>query len=722
MTETHNWLDGLNDRQREAVLYFDSPLLVLAGAGSGKTRVLTYKIAYIVNELRKSPYNIFAVTFTNKAANEMKERVEHLINRDMKGMWIGTFHSMCVRMIRMYRRQKGEDSSFTIYDADDALSIIKRIMKDKNISERTEPRTVCKTISALKSKMVSPEEYLSYTESPIQRDIATVYAEYERMLKKNNGLDFDSILVESVKILKTDEPFKEQMRGIFKYILVDEYQDTNYVQYVLLRELCSPEASITVVGDDDQSIYGFRGAEIGNILNFEKDFQGTKIVKLEQNYRSTMNILDCASDMIANNRKRKEKRLWSDAERGMPVIVRGFNDERGEAEYVFENIALGLASRNAKLSNTAVLYRTNAQSRAFEEVFRKHNLPYTVIGGMKFFERKEIKDILAYLNILVNPSDEYSFRRIYNVPRRGIGEKSYQAIVEVARENGISTYSLITECENYIRNIPPTCHRGVRALSKLFKEMQEFLPNAYDAVMNVIKMTGYNEMLDALDELEKISRKENVQELANSAFEFCEGADDPHLKYYLDMISLYTDIDAYKDENDLLPIMTVHNAKGLEFDTVFITGVEEGIFPHRNSFMSETGIEEERRLMYVAMTRARMNLHISYARSRHTFGSYVASGVSRFIGELPQEHIDEMRTSLRMQEPAPAPLRDAGSKAEKKRDIDKLTINDKINHPTLGKGTVKGLKGSGDDLIAIIQFRNGDTKKIYVKYANMKKE
>jgi len=564
---------------------------------------------------------------------------------------------------------------------------------------------------------VTPDEFLSYAETTMQSDIASVYKEYEALLKKNNGLDFDSILVEAVDILKKNKNFKEQMRGVFKYILVDEYQDTNYVQYILLRELFAPDSSITVVGDDDQSIYGFRGAEIGNILNFEKDYPGTKTVKLEQNYRSTMNILDCASDVISNNRKRKEKRLWSEAERGSRVLVRGFDDERDEAEFVFDNIAKVMNEQKEKLSNMAVLYRTNAQSRAFEEVFRKHNLPYTVIGGMKFFERKEIKDVLAYLNLLVNPTDEYSMRRIYNVPRRGIGEKSYQAIVATAKENSISTYEVITNFEQYMHLLPPLCHKGVRNFASVIQEMQSYLGNAYEAVSNLVRVINYGGMLDLLDELEKISRKENVQELINSAFEFSDGADDPHLKYYLDMISLYTDIDAYKDENELLPIMTVHNAKGLEFNTVFITGVEEGIFPHRNSLMSETGVEEERRLMYVAMTRARKNLFISYARSRHTFGSYVASGISRFINELPEEHIDGMYAS-RLIDPPVIHL----EKKEEKRDIDKLSINDKINHPTLGRGVVKGLKGSGDDLIANVQFRSGDTKKIYVKYANMKKE
>ena len=710
----NNTLTGsLNEKQVEAVKYFDSPLLILAGAGSGKTRVLTRKIAYIIDELNESPYSIFAVTFTNKAANEMKERVDGLVDVPVRGLWIGTFHSMSVRMIKMYRRQAGLNSSFTIYDNADSKSLVKKIIREKNY-ERLNPRHVRRIISNLKNKMITPRQYRHMTENRIQEFIYDVYSAYEDYLSENNALDFDSLLLESYSILRDNKQFRKRLQHMFKYILVDEYQDTNKVQYELLKLLYSGDNHIAVVGDDDQSIYGFRGAEVKNILNFDNDFPGTKVVKLEQNYRSTEKILKAASTVIAHNMERKGKTLWSDLGKGEDVMLVRTADERREAQFVAEKVN-AMRQTGVSLSEIAVLYRTNAQSRPIEEMFRKMDIPYTVIGGVKFFERKEVKDILAYLNILVNPDDEYSLLRIINVPRRGIGKKGIENLMEIKSQTGRTLYEIIINCSEYKDMIPARTYSGVENLAGILSQLAEFTEHAGMAVEKTVEKSGYRDFLNISGEIEAITRKENIQELINSAYEFAESSEDASLADYLDTVSLFTDMDNYSDEEKRVVVMTSHNAKGLEFDTVFITGMEEQLFPHINSYDKEGGMEEERRLFYVAITRARKNLFITYADMRNRFGTTNYNGPSRFLNELP---VDGVKNAEKRRKKRKRPT----LQFKKKRGGSSVfSVNDAVIHPHWGRGRVKGIKGRGDSTIVIIEFPGLGTKKVYLKYANLKR-
>lgn len=713
------FLDSLNDMQKEAVLYFDSPLLILAGAGSGKTRVLTHKIAYIIDSLGNSPYSVLAVTFTNKAANEMKQRVEHMLNRQIQGMWIGTFHSMCVRMIRKYRKENGLNYNFTIYDALDARNIIKKIIKDSGYEEDLNLKATVRTISNLKNKLISPSTYASIAENEMQEKVFEIYDKYEKFLTENNGLDFDSLLKETVRIMQDDETFRKKLAGSFTHILVDEYQDTNYAQYLLLK-LLSMNNHITVVGDDDQSIYAFRGADIRNILDFEKDFRDTHIIKLEQNYRSTGNILDAASGLIACNRERKGKTLWSGFKNGDKVHIVNAADEKDEANFVVSTIQ-ELNEQGIRLSDCTLLYRTNAQSRPFEEVLRRRGISYKVIGGTKFFERREIKDILAYLSVCVNHLDNVSLLRVINVPKRGIGKKGEETIVGICQENGISVHELIMNYEKYDA-IPASSLNGMKNLRKIFGRLEDLKDDAEEAVIQAIEITGYNDYLGLESPADAISRRENLQELINSAGEFKKNSDEDSLEDYINMISLFTDIDEKTDADDIVSMMTVHNAKGLEFDNVFVTGLEEGLFPHINSFESEAGIEEERRLMYVAMTRARKGLYLTHCSMRSMYGRSSMTDVSRFIREIPMKSSDTasyVNGSLYREEKTE---RMAKGPVKVKHDDAQLGINDRIIHPYWGVGTIKGIKGSGDNMIAIIRFITGETKKIYVKYANLQKK
>lgn len=717
-----NLTDSLNEMQKEAVLYFDNPLLILAGAGSGKTRVLTHKIAFIIDRLGHSPYSVLAVTFTNKAANEMKDRVEELLGRNVQGMWIGTFHSMCVRMIRKYRKENGLNYNFTIYDAIDARNMIKKLIKDSGYEEDLNLKATVRTISNLKNKLITPSTYASMTENKVQEQVYEIYDKYEKFLAQNNGLDFDSLLQETVRILQTDEKFRYKLSGSFSHILVDEYQDTNYAQYLLLKLLYNNN-HITVVGDDDQSIYAFRGADIRNILDFEKDFPKTHVIKLEQNYRSMGNILDAASGLIACNKERKGKTLWSGFKKGDKVHIVNASDEKDEANFAVHTIQ-ALNEKGIDFSQCTLLYRTNAQSRPFEEVFRRRGISYKVIGGMKFFERREIKDILAYLAVAVNSKDNVSLLRVINVPRRGIGKKGEETIVNICAEHGISVYELVMDHEKYADEIPSSSMNGIKNLNRIFNAISEVTDDAEEAVIKTIEASGYNQYLDLESAADAISRKENLQELINSAHEFTSNSEGITLEDYLNMISLFTDIDEKNDEEDAVPMMTVHNAKGLEFDYVFVTGLEEGLFPHINSFDSNAGIEEERRLMYVAMTRARKGLYLTYCSMRSMYGRSSMTDVSRFIKEVPMDCSDTatyVNGSLYNEEKAERAAR-SEIKPEIKKQSGEFAINDRIVHPYWGEGTVKGLKGSGENLIAIIRFITGETKKIYVKYANMQKK
>ncbi|MGE3063319.1 MAG: ATP-dependent helicase [bacterium] len=723
-------LSNLNDKQNEAVLYFDSPLLVLAGAGSGKTRVLTHKIAYIIKELGISPYNIFAVTFTNKAANEMKERVENLTSIPIRGMWVGTFHSMCVRMIKQHRRETSKSQDFSIYDSDDAKHLVKKIIEENELEKLIDAKSVCKAISKMKNAMISPHDFSSKVTSVTESNIAFVYRKYQELLERNNAFDFDDLLLETVSILKSDPLFREKLQTIFKYILVDEYQDTNYVQYVMLKLLYSGSNHITVVGDDDQSIYGFRGAEVGNILKFDDDFKKTHIVKLEQNYRSTEIILTAANKVISHNENRKEKNLWCEKKGGENVRVVLTDDEKGEASFIANEIDKKRREENISLNEFAVLYRTNAQSRPFEEQFRKRNINYTVVGSIKFFERKEIKDVLAYLSLLVNPADSVSFNRVINVPRRGLGDKAIEEIKTFAEEKNISMTEAAMRCGEYKERLSKQAVNGLLKFKNLIEELQKSKESAAEAVERLMQLTDYQSIFSNLDEIEKISKLENIQELVNSVREFSEKNEEISVADYLDMISLYMDIDDADDDSDSVLIMTVHNAKGLEFSTVFIAGLEEGVFPHFNSFETANGIEEERRLMYVAMTRAKKSLCITSAASRKRYGMGSASIMSRFIREIDAEGVKDVREekiladAMNSEYYRPLQRRHEADATPARSEVKRehlFDVGDRVNHPFYGNGVIKSMKGSGEDTIATVAFLNGETKKIFLQYANMKR-
>ncbi|MDD3803107.1 MAG: 3'-5' exonuclease [bacterium] len=728
MNSTTIMLSKLNERQAEAVLYFDSPLLVLAGAGSGKTRVLTHKIAYLIQEMKISPYNIFAVTFTNKAANEMKQRVESLTSIPVRGMWVGTFHSMCVRIIKMYRREMGGDQNFSIYDSDDSRHLVKKIIEENELDKLVDAKSACKLISKMKNAMVSTHDFAQKASNPTESNIALVYRKYQELLKRNNAFDFDDLLLETVSILKKDPLFREKLHSMFRYVLVDEYQDTNYVQYVMLRLMHSDSNHITVVGDDDQSIYGFRGAEVGNILKFDTDFKKTRIVKLEQNYRSTEAILEAANKVISNNENRKEKVLWCDKKGGENVKVVFTEDERAEASFIAREIEKRRREGNSLLKDFAVLYRTNAQSRPFEEQFRKRNINYTVVGSIKFFERKEIKDILAYMSLVVNPADSVSFNRVINVPRRGLGERGVAEIRLFAERNNITLTQSAFRFEEYKENLSKQAAAGIAGFRNLMEELEKTKENAAESVEKLIQLTDYHSIFSNLDEIERISKLENIQELINSVREFSEKNDDASVAEYLDMISLYTDIDDADDEKDSVLIMTVHNAKGLEFETVFIAGLEEGVFPHYNSFETPNGIEEERRLMYVAMTRAKKNLCITSAAMRKRYGTGSMSVISRFIREIEG---DEFVPSYTQRIKPAYPVREGNefeSEAKREEETERphrkeslFKTGDRVEHPFYGRGVIKNLKGSGEDTIATVSFISGETKKIFLQYANMKR-
>ena len=619
-------LKDLNPRQREAVLQIDGPVLVIAGAGSGKTRVLTYRIAYLVGVVGVSPYQIFAATFTNKAAQEMKERVEKLIQSDVSDMWIGTFHSMCARILRRHAKLLGYSQNFTIYDRTDQRNLIKTIVRENS---RFKPQKLVSRISSYKNGAYIPDD-----EEEIR-----IFKKYQELMKINNALDFDDLLLLTIKLFEEFPDVKEYYADKFRYVHVDEYQDTNRTQYRLLLHLSSKHRNIFAVGDEDQSIYGFRGADIRNILDFEKNFPEAKIIRLEQNYRSTKTILEAATKVISRNRYRRGKTLWTENPVGEKLKLITARDEIEEAEKVV-NLIYG-SGRPYK--DFVILYRTNAQSRAFEQVLRNYDIPYTIVGGIKFYERKEIKDILAYLKVLVNPQDEVSLIRILNVPARGIGKKTIEFLREFAKRNNLSLFETLQFAENF---------GGIRANTKL--RMKEFYDTiiflreyakdhtAYEVAKKLIQLVDYREYIIhtyGKNSVETESKFENIDELLGSIRRFSEEVVDPTVENYITSVSLLTDVDEWDDRENVVTLMTVHNAKGLEFPVVIITGLEESVFPHISSFGNEYELEEERRLFHVALTRAKEKVILSFA-TRRSIRPKNTLQVSRFVTEIPEKIIE----------------------------------------------------------------------------------
>ena len=632
-------LNGLNDKQYESVINTEGPLLVIAGAGSGKTKVLTHKIAYLIQEKNVLPWNILAITFTNKAANEMKERITGLVGETAKDIWMGTFHSICVRILRKHIEQIGYDSSFIIFDTSDQKSLIKKCLKELQIDDKQfSEKSVQAEISNAKNEMLEPEQYAFKAHGDFRREkIATVYELYQKRLKENNAIDFDDIINFTIKIFNEQPEIANYYSSKFRYILVDEYQDTNKSQFTLVKMLAEVHQNITVVGDNDQGIYSFRGADISNILNFEKDFKNTKIIKLEQNYRCTGNILKAANAIIKNNETKYEKKLWTQNDEGTLPKVYSADNEYDEASFIVDQISR--LKENYKYSDFAVLYRMNTQSRAIEEILRREALPYKIVGGLKFYERKEIKDIISYLRLVQNPSDNLSLNRIINEPKRGIGKTSLEAVEQTAEQTGTSMYEVIKNAQSYGLNRVYTNSREFINCMEEFMVQKDNLKIS-ELIQKILRDTGYTKALETENTIEAENRIANLEEFLNVATEFEEESAENTLSEFLEGITLSSDLDNVEETEDSVTLMTLHSAKGLEFPVVFLVGMEEGVFPGFKSIGEDKDIEEERRLCYVGVTRAREKLFLTRSKQRTTFGSTSFNQPSRFLKEIPAEMVD----------------------------------------------------------------------------------
>ncbi len=634
-------LNGLNDKQYEAVVNTEGPCLVIAGAGSGKTKVLTHKIAYLIQEKNVAPWNILAITFTNKAANEMKERVANLIGDQARDLWMGTFHSICVKILRSHIDRIGFETSFVIFDSSDQKSLIKKCIKELELDDKTfTDRSVASEISNAKNEMLDPDQYAAREKGDFRKEkIALIYEKYQKILKENNAIDFDDIINFTIKIFNENPDVLEYYSNKFKYVLVDEYQDTNKAQFNLVSLIARKNGNITVVGDNDQGIYSFRGADISNILNFEKDFPGTKIIKLEQNYRCTGNILKIANSVIKNNETKYDKKLWTENEVGELPKLYSAENEYDEGRYIVEEMESLMRKEGYKYSDFAVLYRMNTQSRAIEDILRREGVPYKVIGGLKFFERKEIKDIISYLRLIQNPYDNLSLTRIINEPKRGIGKTSLDKIEELAIENETSMYEVIKNSDQY-------------GLSRVFLNSREFV-NTMEELMakkdnmkisELIKMTlkktGYSKALEDEKTIEADNRIENLEEFLTVAVEFETEEAESSLSNFLEGMTLSSDLDNMDETESSVTLMTLHSAKGLEFPVVFLVGMEEGIFPGYKSIGEPGELEEERRLCYVGITRAKKDLFLTCSKQRTMFGSTSCNPISRFVKEIPEEMLD----------------------------------------------------------------------------------
>ena len=637
----HDILKGLNDKQYEAVINTEGPCLVIAGAGSGKTKVLTHKVAYLMQEKNVAPWNILAITFTNKAANEMKERVAKLVGEQAKDLWMGTFHSICVRILRSHIDKIGFDTSFIIFDTSDQRTMIKRCLKELDIDDKmfTE-RSVQSEISNAKNEMLEPDQYLLRAKGDFRKEkIAEIYEKYQKNLKENNAIDFDDIINYTIKILNENPEIKEYYSNKFKYVLVDEYQDTNKAQFTLVKLFAENNGNITVVGDNDQGIYSFRGADISNILNFERDFKNSKIIKLEQNYRCTGNILKIANSVIKNNETKYEKKLWTENEIGRLPKIYSAENEYDEGNYIVEQIEHLRRQEDLKYSDFAVLYRMNTQSRAIEQILSREGIPYKVVGGLKFFERKEIKDIISYLRLIQNPMDNLSLTRIINEPKRGIGKTSLDKIQDLAIENETSMYEIIKNSDQYgLNRVFLNSREFVNAIEELRTKKDELIIS--ELVKLTLKKTGYTKSLEDEKTIEAENRIENLEEFLTVAMEFEKEEVDNSLENFLQGMTLSSDIDNVDDAEESVTLMTLHSAKGLEFPVVFLVGMEEGIFPGYKSIGEESALEEERRLCYVGITRAKNNLFLTCSKQRTMFGSTSCNQISRFVKEIPEELLD----------------------------------------------------------------------------------
>lgn len=728
-------INTLNDMQKQAVLTTEGPLLLLAGAGSGKTRVLTHRIAYLI-EKGVRPFNILAITFTNKAAREMKERVAAITPQGDE-VWVSTFHSTCVRLLRREIDKIGYSNNFSIYDSDDSERLIKDILKENNISDKVyPPKMLMSQIGGQKDQMIGPEDYMKTVERDFRmRKVAEIYAIYQNRLKENNALDFDDLIFKTVELFKLRPDVLEKYQERFRYIMVDEYQDTNGSQYQLVKLLASKYNNLCVVGDDDQSIYGWRGADIKNILDFEKDFQNTTVIKLEQNYRSTSLILESANAVIKNNRTRKAKALWTDQEDGAKLKFHNAAGDREEAKYICDIIDKGVVE-GKKYSDYAILYRNNALSRVIEEQLVKDSVPYRLFGGTRFYDRREIKDIMCYLKVLNNPNDDIAIKRIINVPKRSIGDTTVAKISEYALENHMSFYMALCGCEN----IDSLNARARKSLERFVELINDFNIDAEelsvpDLIERIVEDTGYKAELEAINTDESKGRLENIGELINKAAEFEESNEESSLSQFLEEVALVADVDGFTEGDDTVVLMTLHSSKGLEFDTVFIAGFEESIFPGFRAMQDGTGMEmeEERRLCYVGITRAKNVLYLTAAKNRLQHGQRVFNMPSRFLKEIPSNYIERSEDGLTVKKADSAfgfetnhyntakKMVNPYKMPEPKNVTLNYTVGDKVKHVKFGIGEVLDMAPAGADYEITVDFINVGTKKLMSKFANLKK-
>lgn len=731
----------LNEQQKEAVLHIEGPLLILAGAGSGKTNTMTHRIAYMIEEKGVSPYEILAVTFTNKAATEMKQRVEHLIGANFN-IWMTTFHSACMRILRQQIEALGYSKDFTIYDSTDQKTVIKECIKQENLDEKviTIPY-VQKIIGDCKDKGVSPKEY----EKPLnvntkEYKIAKVYERYENTLKKNNALDFDDLILKTVQLFEKFPEILEHYQNRFKYIMVDEYQDTNYMQYRFVYLLAQKNKNICVVGDDDQCIYQWRGADIRNILDFEKDFSNTKIIKLEQNYRSTSNILDGAHSVIQNNSGRKRKKLWTSKEEGQKInCFRGMT-EKDEGMYIAREIERQKGIEMS-YSDFSILYRTHAQSRSLEEALSIYDIPYRIFGGLRFYDRKEVKDLLAYLKLVQNPVDELSIKRVINEPKRGIGLKTMEKISNLAAVRNEDLFHTMLD-EEVVQGLSAKISKGIKNFTRIVSNYhsQKDELKVSEIYEGLLDESGYIRDLEAQNTVESKSRIENLMELKSVIYEYEQSSENPNLFEFLEKIALVTDIDNYDPSVEAVLLMTLHSAKGLEFPVVFMPGMEEGLFPGRRAFDSQESLEEERRLCYVGMTRAKERLHMSHADQRMLYGRTEYTKVSRFMGEIDQsllegfepvkekpkrnQYYEESRNQFspfhQMKTTKNGENRVAKSHTTSNNSSSQVSTGDKVKHKTFGEGLVVSLEKKDNTMVTIV-FDKVGIKTLALEFAPLEK-
>jgi DNA helicase II / ATP-dependent DNA helicase PcrA len=717
-TQPETYLADLNPAQREAVLTTEGPLLVIAGAGSGKTRVLTHRVAHLLAAQGAKPNEILAITFTNKAANEMKERVLRDLGPIARAIWIMTFHSACGRMLRSEAERLGYRSNFTIYDQADQIRVVKACLEElERDPKRFVPRGIHSQISNAKNQLIGPDEYAARVASFYDQTVADVYSLYQRKLFSSNAVDFDDMLMLTVDVLQRFPEAREKWSKSFRYVMVDEYQDTNHAQYVLLQLLAKGHQNLMAVGDPDQSVYSFRGADIRNILDFEKDFPNTKVIPLEQNYRSTNTILNAANSVISHNRERKEKNLWSELGEGEPVRIVETEDEHAEARFVAAEIA-ALIEMGYSSSEIAVVYRTNAQSRVLEDVLVRQGIAYIVIGGPRFYERAEIKDAIAYLQVLDNPNDAVSLMRIANRPRRGIGDTTISRLVAWADGHATSLWEAMRNPED-----AGVANKSARAVTSLRNVLESLMATASDAnvatiLEAVLDRTGFIESLEAERTIEARGRIENLEELVGVAGEYDNAATEPSLSGFLQEISLYSDQDALRNDEDgdggQVTLMTLHNAKGLEFRAVFMIGVEENIFPHSRS-IEENTLEEERRLCYVGMTRAKERLTLTHAMRRNLYGRSDANLPSRFLNELPAAGVERERLK-------PTSWSSYGARipqeVREREDIPQFSTGDTVRHASMGTGIVTRIEPGN---VVTVRFEDGNERRLMLEYAPLEK-